>query len=133
VYAIIEAPNDTTKGIVKEQAIAGRVSVNSKGEITGITLTNDGEGYKGNVKIEVKSLFGGSGVEVELTASISGDLNWPVIKTGKGGSGYPTFTYANQNEEEAPQVTSGISVKSGDIKVINVHYGTGTNRVKDIQ
>jgi hypothetical protein len=133
VYAIIEAPNDATVGVFKEQAIAGRVSVNSAGEITSIALVNNGEGYKGNVKIEVKSLFGGSGVEVVLTADAFGDLNSPVINQGKGGSGYPTFNFANQIEEKAPQVASNIGAKSGDIKVVNVNYGTGTSRAKDIK
>jgi hypothetical protein len=32
-----------------------------------------------------------------------------------------------------PSVASMASVKSGDIKVINVQYGTGTTRAKDIQ
>ncbi len=139
VYAVA-APNDAAATVKRPAFIS--VDVNSDGTIADIDFVDYGAGYTGTVTLEVKSLFGGSGAVIKV-ASASGSLSETITYENRG-SDYPTHTQANLIHEDAnpaigfngalyPSVASMASVKSGDIKVINVQYGTGTTRAKDIQ
>jgi hypothetical protein len=86
------------------------------------------------VKIELKSLLGGSGATLDVkvsTAVAGGSLSNPTVTAP--GSGYSTLVNANGSQSETPGMTRQLNVKSGDIKVVNVDYGTGTSRAKDIR
>jgi hypothetical protein len=133
VYAVVEAPNNAS-ATTKTQAVVGGVEVDATGKITGVWMSERGAGYVDPVKIEVKSLLGGTGATLEVkvnTFSTTGSLNTPLVTAG--GSGYPAVDDANVARREAPGSLTPQFVKSGDIKVINVDYGTGTSRAKDIQ
>jgi hypothetical protein len=141
VYALA-TPNDTAKAAVKRPAQIW-VTVGEDGKVTGLQFQNRGSGYIGTVTLEVKSVSGlGSGAVVKVDAVGGGLLG--TVKIENGGSGYPVSEEVNLVHEDTavnqnftgginPTVASGIGVTSGDIKVVNVHYGTGTSRAKDIK
>jgi hypothetical protein len=136
VYAVIEAPNDPA-AVTKKQAWVSNVNIDpSTGKILGVNSWSfeAGAGYKDPVRIELKSLLGGTGAVLEVkvnTNNTDGRLAVPTVKAE--GAGYPTLSNANQANEESPVPANPQTVKSGDIKVVNVKYGTGTSRAKDIQ
>ncbi|MBD0256477.1 MAG: carboxypeptidase regulatory-like domain-containing protein [Cytophagales bacterium] len=134
VYAVIEAPNDPA-ATTKKQAALYSVSVDqTTGKVTGLSNFEAGAGYKDPVRIELKSLLGGTGATLEVkvnTGVTNGSLSFPSITAP--GSGYVMVNNINTANEEAPVPPANQTVKSGDIKVVNVKYGTGTSRAKDIQ
>jgi hypothetical protein len=132
VYAVIEAPNDAAATTKTQAWIDGIFVDQTTGKITGVWGFRAGAGYKDPVRIELKSLLGGSGAVLEVKADpLTGTLMPPTIKAE--GSGYPNFNNANLSDREAPGAIPNPVVKSGDIKVVNINYGTGTSRAKDIQ
>jgi hypothetical protein len=134
VYAVIEAPNDPAATTKRQAALYGVSVDQTTGKITGLSGFESGAGYKDPVRIELKSLLGGTGAVLEVkvnTGMTNGSLSFPSIKAE--GSGYVTVNNINTANEEAPAPVANQNVKSGDIKVVNVKYGTGTSRAKDIQ
>ena len=94
-----------------------------------------GSGYADGttVNIEIHSLFGGSGADLEATIS-GNSLSFGDITIKDGGSGYPGFAFANQVSSQAPSFNFSISnLKSGEIRAIKGDYGTGTYREQDIE
>jgi hypothetical protein len=135
VFAVIETPNDPAVA-TKSQAVVGGVTVDASGKVTGFWLLESGAGYKDPVKIELKSLLGGTGATLEVKANLlnNGSLGSPTVTAP--GSGYPnpnTIPNANMSGRESAVGIAPQGVKSGDIKVLNMYYGTGSSRAKDIQ
>lgn len=136
VYAIAETP--PTGGT---RAIISDVSVNSLGEVTGISF-NDGGNYTGDadgkVNVEIFSLDGGSGASIQITlpsgvtsasTAYSTVANRAIVK----GSGYPTSTFSlNKISTRNPSSRSGFYVAPGSINIANVDYGTGVARPKQL-
>ncbi len=129
IVATVPAP------IGGKRAILEVFGVNSSGEITDIDVDIVGSGYTGTeVPVTIISLFGGSGADVVVPVNPDGTLSFFDV-INNGGSGYPYFRYANRPDEGEPNGFQFFlnNVQSGEIRVINVDYGTGTYRDKDIE
>lgn len=129
IVATVPAPANGKRAVLEV------FGVNSDGEITNIDVDIAGAGYTGaQVPVTIISLFGGSGADVVVPVNPDGTLSFFDV-INDGGSGYPDFQYANRSGKNHPKGFEFfvISVQSGEIRVINVDYGTGTYRDKDIE
>ncbi|MCD4834505.1 MAG: hypothetical protein K8R31_11965 [Bacteroidales bacterium] len=129
VYAVVD--NSATHD---ETAIIYNVDVNSDGEVYDIDFSDNGSGYTDiSVDVNIVSLFGGSGAVISVDVSGGYLYDWDVNITD-GGSGYPTFDYANQASIDSPYLPSYVyNLKSGEIRIVNGDYGTGVYRDEEIQ
>jgi hypothetical protein len=138
VYALA-TPNSTDATVTKRPATIW-VNIANDGTLQNIYIEDAGSGYTGTVTLDIQSLLGGSGAVVKVV-SMNGQLSGAVTYESRG-LGYPPIEEANlihrpENIGNAgvfnPRFTPDVATKSGDIKIINVHYGTGTNRATEIR
>jgi hypothetical protein len=129
VYATVPAPSGEG-----ERAVISDVAVNSSGEIIDVSFSNSGSGYTADsVDVTVTSLFEGSGANIKVGVS-GGSLYSYNVAVKSGGSGYPTFSDANRVNGFPPSLYDHYNeLKSGEIRVIEGHYGTGTYREQEIE
>lgn len=131
LVATVPVPAGGTRALIENYDI----DVNGDGEIYNVYLRYErGEGYTDtSVPVTFTSLLGGSGVDAEFTVLSDGTLNsWATIN--ETGSGYPTTNQANRAGQYGPSFDSNVySLKTGEIRVVNGNYGTGTYREQDIK
>lgn len=118
-------------------AIIYNVDVNSDGEIYDLDWDYSGSGYTQaegtEVQITITSLFGGSGANITTTVDASDEDLYISELINDSGTGYPSFDEANRTSEISPSFTSYVDIQTGEIRLINGHYGTGTIRAEEIQ
>jgi hypothetical protein len=139
VYALA-TPNGTDATVTKRPATIW-VNIANDGTLQNIYIEDAGSGYTGIVTLDIQSLLGGSGAVVKVQ-SMNGQLTGAITYESRG-SGYPPIEEANLIHRAEnignnsgiinPRFTQEVGTKSGDIKIINVHYGTGTNRATEIR
>ncbi|MGE0589332.1 MAG: hypothetical protein AB7O48_12215 [Cyclobacteriaceae bacterium] len=112
------------------------VNVNSLGVILSIIPFTSGSGYAASsttIPVTISTLAGGTGATATATSNASGQITG--ITIGNGGTGYPPLNpNPNFASSSSPQnLFNAISIRPGDIRVINIDYGTGTSRALDIE
>jgi hypothetical protein len=129
VYATVPAPSGDG-----ERAIISNVDVYSYGEIYDIDFSDNGSGYTADsVDVTITSLFEGSGAQIKVGVS-GGSLYEGNVDILDGGSGYPSFNYANRTNKVNPSFDVNINnLKTGEIRVAEGHYGSGTYREEEIE
>ncbi|WP_221418016.1 hypothetical protein, partial [Fulvivirga kasyanovii] len=138
ILATIAGPNYTSG----RQAYVESLTVES-GVITGVELGDIGYGYSIYPAIYINSLNGGSGANIQVDYDYNGSycsaeryrLDPDDIYIYSGGSGYPDY---EPNVNVSTMHPSGFkwsncdylneteTIKSGDVYIIDVNYGTGT-------
>ena len=109
------------------------------GEITDLDWETGGDGYTSDsVDVIIVSLFDGSGavIRINVDEGSAGEVftGFSAMKIHNPGSGYPTFSNANQVGSASPSLATDVyDLKSGEIRVINGDYGTGILRDIEIQ
>ncbi|MDA3953925.1 MAG: hypothetical protein PF485_09775 [Bacteroidales bacterium] len=134
VYAYVNASES-----MDTVAIISEVIVDNDGLIIDLKWETGGYGYTSDsVDIVVVSLFDGSGAVIRvnvnegLTRTV--DTAYTSMKIYNSGSSYPTFSKANQVRTGSPWLESNVlSLKSGEIRIVNGDYGTGVNREVEIE
>ena len=118
-------------------AIIYNVDVNSDGEIYDLDWDDSGSGYTQpegtEVQITITSLFGGSGADIVTHVDESDTDLYTSETINDGGTGYPSFDEANRTGQINPSFTNYVDIQTGEIRLINGHYGTGTIRAEEIQ
>lgn len=134
IYAYV---NSTTTG---ETAVIDYIDVDpTDGSIIDIDWASAGSEYTtDSVDINIVSLFEGSGavIRVNVDEGFTGEVytGFSAMTIHNPGSGYPTYSNANQVTSHSPSLTSGVNnLKSGEIRVVNGDYGTGILRDEEIQ
>lgn len=130
VYATVPAPSGDG-----ERAVISNVDINNNGEVWDIDFSDNGSGYTADsVDVTVASLFEGSGAEIRIGVS-GGSLDDVDARYISVGSGYPTFNNANREGGQSPDFEDNelYELKSGEIRVVYGHYGTGTYREQEIE
>ncbi|MEJ7646793.1 MAG: hypothetical protein WKF87_19510 [Chryseolinea sp.] len=103
----------------------------------GVNDENGGSGFSPTATIPsgsivVTSLLGQTTV-AKAAAYSNNEGKIISIDIIEGGAGYPTQSNVNISKVDPTFPLETVSIKSGDIKVFNINYGTGTSRAKDIQ
>ncbi|UII33960.1 hypothetical protein LVD17_09045 [Fulvivirga ulvae] len=118
-------------------AIIYNVDVNSDGEIYDLDWDDSGSGYTQSegteVQITITSLFGGSGADIVTYVDESDTDLYTSETINDGGTGYPSFDEANRTGRINPSFTNYVDIQTGEIRLVNGHYGTGTIRAEEIQ
>ena len=119
-------------------AVISDVVVDNDGSIIGLNWETVGYGYTSDsVDVVVVSLFDGSGavIRVDVNDISNGNVfTEPLsMKIHNSGSGYPTFSNANQVGSHSSVTTDVFNLKSGEIRILNGDYGTGALRDQLIQ
>lgn len=136
VYGV--APNPQGNISDDRKAIISGVSVNSKGEVIGLSFSDGGK-YEGDldkkVTVSIVSLVGGTGASVEFDLTNHSSLSaaygagdYTLIK----GSGYPNYTL-NRTGTRYASGNTGLYVSAGQVYVINGDYGSGVFRSDKIE
>lgn len=138
ILATVASPNYSNG----RQAYVESLTVES-GVITGVELGDIGYGYSIYPDIYINSLDGGSGANIEVDYDYNGSYCYPEyyrldpneIYIYNGGTGYPDY---EPNVNVSTMHPSGFKwnlcdylneterVESGDVYLIDVNYGTGT-------
>lgn len=125
LYGTVAAPASGIQGIV------GGIDV-IDGSVSSVFMNNLGSGYTSTQEsVSIISLSGGSGADVTVNVS-GGSLSvFGIINVG--GLGYPDYINANQSVVSGPLLTTSVQLKSGEIRVIDGSYGSGTSRAVNIE
>ncbi|HCM76539.1 MAG TPA: hypothetical protein DIS90_09170 [Cytophagales bacterium] len=115
------------------------VETDPDGKIDYIGVNNMGYGYAASttVPVVISSLLGGSGATANANTDALGRVT--SVSIVNAGTGYPDENYNtpdatyNSSVSASNLYTSNFFVKSGDIKVRNIYYGTGSSRAIEIQ
>ena len=122
-------------------AIVDRVTVNSMGQITGVTFNNVvPSNYPGvnTVNITFTSLNGGSGATLSVNLLAAGTSNVRTAYNGgnftlTGGSGYPQEYSLNKIGNRFSNYRNWFCIAQGSINIANADYGTGVYRSVDVR
>lgn len=97
---------------------------------------NSGTGYTPGAiaasNVVFTSLLGET-TKATATANAADNGTISYITVTDGGAGYPVVWNANQTNKTSPSFSNYVYVESGDIKVLNFNYGTGTYREKTVK
>lgn len=133
IYAYVN-----TSATVDTLAVISEVVVDTNGSVIGLNWETGGYGYRSDsVDVVVVSLFDGSGAVIKVDVDeVSGgkvftDLS--SMKIHNSGSGYPTFSNANKVVSHSKFINEIYELKSGEIRILNGDYGTGTIRDQKIE
>lgn len=129
VFATVPGPSGDG-----ERAVIHNVDVNGAGVIYDIDFSDNGSGYTADsVDVTITSLFEGSGAQIKVGVS-GGSLYDGNVNILDGGSGYPSFSYANRTNKVNPSFDVNINnLKTGEIRVAEGRYGSGTYREEEIE
>ncbi|MEM9339863.1 MAG: hypothetical protein AAGA66_14090, partial [Bacteroidota bacterium] len=129
IYGTVPAPASGNQGVISQS-----ITVNTSGEITGMFAGILGSGYTTTDEtITIVSLSGGTGATATVAVS-GGSLS--TVTVTNGGSGYPTFSSANRltfGQNPTVDNFSDIQLRSGEIRILDSTYGTGTSRAVSIE
>lgn len=135
VPSVFATVNATPSGAGAQAAVFDVGGISAAGAITFIGINNAGLGYAASttVPVTITSLFGGSGAVITANTGAGGQIL--SFNITNGGTGYPAgnpdanfnFATSSQNLSRSNEL-----VRPGDIRVIDIYYGTGTSRTLDI-
>ncbi|MBL6446059.1 DUF3869 domain-containing protein [Fulvivirga sp. 29W222] len=132
LVATLPAPTDA--GGTQAVIVVDFGSMTGDAGIGDFDVEVNGTGYTASAVLDVTvtSLFGGSGLVATWTVDGSGNVSGNA-NISDAGSGYPTSYEANKAGEINPSFDNYVDIQSGEVRLINGHYGTGTIRAEEIQ
>lgn len=114
-------------------ALSNANTINAVGEITAVTLSDDGDGYADlpAPTVTVRALRGGSGalIVAEVIDHEISALN--IVSRGSGYSSLANANFPTTAQAFAPNSAS-ITINAGQERILDAYYGTG-RRTRDIQ
>ncbi len=119
-------------------AVVSEVVVDNDGSVINLYWLTSGYGYTSDsVDVIVVSLFDGNGALIRVNVEEENGTvskEYSSMNIINSGSGYPTFSYANRVGSNTRSLPSYVlSLKSGEIRIVNGNYGTGVQRSKTIK
>lgn len=132
IVATLPAPTEADGTQAEIYVDFGSMTVDGGIDDFDVNVTGTGYTPGAELNVTVTSLFGGSGLVAKWTVDGGGfvDGNANITDTG---SGYPMTYEANKAGETDPSFTNYVDIQTGEIRLINGHYGTGTIRAEEIQ
>lgn len=130
-YAVI----DEEPGEGGEPAVISGVSLDGRGGIDGLTLSDPGLGYTPNsqaVDVRVEGLLGGSGARIVAETDADGSVTGFVIE--ESGSGYKLGNANRKNTQSfSTDLSVSITLKAGSDYIRHMNFGTGIERARKVR